>query len=77
MLIHQNPYPAAAAQQFDRFSKPFAALKNLKPKSAALFANVPIDVRIADALINRRASLTARKMRETRTQFPRANVTQE
>src|SRR5205823_10449717 len=78
MLIDQNPYPAAAAQQLDHFPKPFAALKNLKPKSAARFANVPIDMRIADALINRRGSLTARKMgEEARTKFPRTNVAQE
>ena len=68
MLIHQNPDPAAAAEQFNRFAKPFAALKNLKTKSAAGFANMTIDVRIADALINRRGSADRAEMGDNRVQ---------
>ena len=64
MLIHQNPDATATAQQFNRFGEPFAALKNLKTESAAHFANMAIDMWIADALINRGGAVTAEEIRE-------------
>src|SRR5438067_8772177 len=51
MLVHQNADAAATAQQLDRFSETFAALKDFQTKLAARLPNVPIDVWITDALV--------------------------
>jgi hypothetical protein len=71
VLIHENTDAAAAAQQLNRFAETFAPLKNLEAKSAARFANVSIDMRIADPLVNGRGPLSARKMREIACKTPR------
>src|SRR5438046_9536717 len=64
MLVHQNADAAATAQQLDRFSETFAALKDFQTKLAARLPNVPIDVWITDALVNGRSAMTVREMRE-------------
>ena len=64
MLIHQNSNATAMAEQFNRFAEPFAALKNLQPKSASYFSNMTIDMRIADTLIDRGGAVTAQEMWE-------------
>src|SRR5438046_6410385 len=78
MLVHQNADAAATAQQLDRFSETFAALKDFQTKLAARLPNVPIDVWITDALVNGRSALPVREMREqSRAKLPGTNMAQE
>src|SRR4029077_17405589 len=54
----------------------FAALKDLQTKSAAGLPNVPINVPIADALINGRGPLSMREMRkQSGAKLPGTDVT--
>ena len=74
MLIHQNSNATALAQELNRFPKTFAPFENFEAEPAARFANMSIDVRITDPLVDGCGWLAARKMRQSRAKFPGTDV---
>src|SRR6266851_8971861 len=77
MLIAQDANRPAAAQQFDRAMKSFAAIEQLHAGPAANFPHVRVNEAISELLINGAvADVTDQPRQDLREQFPIAQMTE-
>ena len=76
VLVAQNSYHAATAQQLYRFLKTFAPVKKLDAKTGALLPHKSIEIWVAQFLVDRAQPPVAKILRQDlREQFPVTEMT--
>jgi hypothetical protein len=77
VLIAQNSYHAAAAEELYRFLKTFAPVKKLNAKAGALLPHKAIEIRVTELLVNRAQPRVVEKLRQDlREEFPVTEMTE-
>ena len=78
MLVAKNSDASAAAEQLDGFTKTFAAFKDLEAKTSASGANVPVDKRVLQPLINGGFAIFRNNVREQLSgEFPQSDMAEQ